>query len=43
MPDFFEGKLTVMQLFRVRVWDTGANGGPDSDDRQFASQGIYIP
>lgn len=39
-----ENKITVMQLFRFRVIDSGANGlRGDSDDRSFATQGIYIP
>ena len=34
----------VLQTFRVRVDDAGANGNPgDSDDRNFAMQGIYVP
>ena len=39
-----EGKDMVLQTFRVRVDDAGANGNPgDSDDRNFAMQGIYVP
>ena len=39
-----EGKATVIQTFRVRVRDSGVNGvRGDSDDKHFASQGIYVP
>jgi hypothetical protein len=39
-----ENKATVLQVFRFRVNDSGANGTRgDSDDRTFATQGIYIP
>ena len=39
-----ENKATVLQVFRFRVNDSGANGvRGDSDDRTFATQGIYIP
>jgi hypothetical protein len=39
-----ERKHTVLQVFRVRVNDSGANGTRgDSDDRTVANQGIYIP
>jgi hypothetical protein len=39
-----EGKDMVLQAFRVRLNDAGANGTPgDSDDRVFAQQGIYVP
>jgi len=39
-----ENKATAMQVFRFRVNDSGANGvRGDSDDRTFATQGIYIP
>jgi hypothetical protein len=40
----YENKATVLQVFRYRVNDSGANGTRgDSDDRTFATQGIYIP
>jgi hypothetical protein len=39
-----ENKATVLQVFRFRVNDSGTNGiRSDSDDRTFATQGIYIP
>ena len=39
-----EGKSMVLQAFRVRLNDSGANGSPgDADDRGFSQQGIYIP
>jgi Tol biopolymer transport system component len=45
LPGFvIEQRQTVVQAFRVRVDDAGANGTTgDSDDRIFATQGIYIP
>jgi hypothetical protein len=45
LPGFVtEQRQTVVQAFRVRVDDAGANGMTgDSDDRIFATQGIYIP
>jgi TolB protein len=45
LPGFVtEQRQTVAQAFRVRVDDAGANGTTgDSDDRIFATQGIYIP
>ena len=34
----------VLQAFRLRLNDSGANDAPgDADDRAFAQQGIYIP
>ena len=45
----FEGfgsarRQTVVQAFRVRVDDSGANGiRGDSDDRIFATQGLFVP
>jgi hypothetical protein len=39
-----EYKATVLEMFRTRVNDAGANGiRNDADDRLFAQQGIYIP
>jgi hypothetical protein len=39
-----EYKATVMEMFRTRVNDAGANGiRNDADDRLFAQQGLYIP
>jgi hypothetical protein len=39
-----ERKHTLLQVFRVRVNDSGANGTRgDADDRTFATQGIVIP
>jgi len=39
-----EYKATIMETFRVRVNDAGANGvRGDSDDKLFAQQGLYIP
>ena len=39
-----EQRQTVVQAFRVRVEDSGANGvRGDSDDRIFATEGVYIP
>jgi hypothetical protein len=38
-----EGDSSVLQLFRVRVNDSGSNNvRGDADDRGFAQQGIYI-
>lgn len=44
VPDMIaEGKNTVIQVFRLRVNDSGTNGTQgDSDDRTFGTQGIYI-
>jgi hypothetical protein len=34
----------VIQSFRVRIDDSGANGvRGDSDDRIFATQGVFVP
>ena len=39
-----EAQRTVVQVFRVRVNDSGVNGVQgDADDRAFAQQGIYVP
>jgi hypothetical protein len=39
-----EQRQTVVQAFRVRVDDAGANGiRGDSDDRIFATQGVFVP
>jgi hypothetical protein len=39
-----KGNGAVMQALRVRIDDAGANGVPDdSDDRIFATQGIFVP
>jgi hypothetical protein len=39
-----ENKASVVQIFRLRLNDSGPNGvRGDSDDRLFASEGIYIP
>jgi hypothetical protein len=39
-----EQRQTVVQAFRVRIDDSGANGiRGDSDDRIFATQGIFVP
>jgi hypothetical protein len=39
-----EQRQSVVQAFRVRIDDSGANGIPgDSDDRIFMTQGILIP
>ena len=39
-----EGKQAVIQLFRIRLADSGANGiRGDGDDRGFAMQGFYVP
>ena len=39
-----ESRQMILQLFRVRLRDAGSNGVPgDSDDRDFAMQGIYVP
>jgi dipeptidyl aminopeptidase/acylaminoacyl peptidase len=47
MPGFAkEGKQAVIQVFRVRVYDSGRNGSRENgtgDDRIFAHQGIFIP
>ena len=39
-----ENRKTIVQAFRVRVDDSGANGvRGDSDDRIFATQGVFVP
>jgi hypothetical protein len=39
-----EQRQTVVQAFRVRIDDSGANGiRGDSDDRIFATQGVFVP
>jgi hypothetical protein len=39
-----EGKQAVLQVFRVRLSDSGADGVlGNSDDTLFAQQGVYIP
>jgi TolB protein len=39
-----EQRQTIVQAFRVRVDDSGANGiRGDSDDRIFATQGVFVP
>ena len=39
-----ESESTVIQTFRARLVDAGANATPgDVDDRDFAQQGIYVP
>src|SRR5207247_6756715 len=39
-----EQRQTIVQAFRVRIDDAGANGvRGDSDDRIFATQGAFIP
>jgi TolB protein len=41
-----EQRGTIAQIFRVRLYDSGANGVRENgagDDRIFAHQGIYIP
>jgi hypothetical protein len=39
-----ENNATVLQVFRMRLNDSGPNGvRGDSDDRLFATEGIYIP
>jgi hypothetical protein len=45
LPGFAqESRSTLIQAFRVRVDDAGANGiVGDADDRLFAQQGIYVP
>jgi hypothetical protein len=45
MPGFVkEGKNAVLQVFRVRVNDSGSNGlRGDSDDMLFQQQGIFLP
>jgi hypothetical protein len=33
----------VIQTFRARLLDSGANTTPgDTDDREFASQGVFV-
>ena len=43
----FDGQdrcMALIQVFGLRVYDSGANGTRgDSDDKIFAGQGIYIP
>ena len=45
MPGFAkQGRRAVLQAFRVRVNDSGANGiRGDSDDRLFAQEGLFTP
>ena len=45
MPGFVkEGKSMSIQVFGVRLLDSGSNGvRGDSDDKLFAFQGIYVP
>jgi hypothetical protein len=39
-----ENKATVLQVFRLRLNDAGANGARgDGDDRLFASEGVFSP
>jgi hypothetical protein len=39
-----EGKQAVLQVFRFRLRDSGANGiRNDGDDKGFAMQGYYVP
>jgi hypothetical protein len=39
-----EGKQAVLQVFRIRLRDSGANGiRNDGDDKGFAMQGYYVP
>src|SRR5438132_634841 len=39
-----EQRQTVVQAFRVRIDDSGANGvRGDSDDRIFMTQGVFVP
>jgi hypothetical protein len=39
-----EGKEAIVQVFRMRVNDAGANGtAGDGDDRLFLQQGIFNP
>jgi serine protease AprX len=39
-----EGRQAVLQIFRLRLTDSGANGvRGDSDDRLFAQQGVFVP
>jgi hypothetical protein len=39
-----EGRRAVAQVFRVRLVDSGQNNSlGDSDDRIFATQGVYVP
>jgi CSLREA domain-containing protein len=39
-----EGRFMVVQVFRIRLKDSGPNGTRgDADDKGFAMQGIYVP
>jgi hypothetical protein len=39
-----ENAATVLQVFRLRLNDLGPNGvRGDSDDQQFATQGVFVP
>jgi hypothetical protein len=39
-----ENKATVLQVFRLRLNDSGANGvRGDGDDRLFATEGVFVP
>jgi TolB protein len=39
-----ENKATVLQVFRLRLNDSGPNGTRgDGDDRLFASEGVFVP
>jgi hypothetical protein len=39
-----EGKNMVLQVFRLRLRDSGLNGTiGDGDDKDFAMQGVFVP
>ena len=39
-----ENKATVLQVFRLRLNDSGPNGvRGDGDDRLFATEGLFVP
>jgi len=39
-----ENQATVLQLFRLRLMDSGPDDtAGNSDDRLFATQGFYVP
>jgi hypothetical protein len=46
MPGFTqEGRKAVVQVFRVRVYDSGLNGVREAggDDKLFAHEGVFVP
>ena len=39
-----ENKATVLQVFRLRLHDSGPNGvRGNADDKLFATEGVFVP